>query len=259
MPGRSGRHRAARRRRKRAGSGRRRAGPILGSAIILALAFGGTEAFLRNSPAEPSEPAPRPSTTGIAAAPNEAPLPQQGVPFARAKGVTLYLPAAEPELVAYHEASYSDAATLQPIGRLQRNANRTKFDPPPNEDGPRYTVMSSRGRPTPATSAVDVVMAPGTHVRSPVSGVVVQVKPYRLYGRYEDERVEISVDGHPDVHVVMIHLAHVRIRRGDEVSATLSVIGVPRVFPFLSQVDDYVSGGDPHVHIEIKKPSSTAP
>jgi hypothetical protein len=57
----------------------------------------------------------------------------------------------------------------------------------------------------------------------------------------------------------MIHLAHVRVARGDRVSATLSVIGVPRVFPFRSETDDYVRGGDPHVHIEIKKPSSTAP
>jgi hypothetical protein len=89
--------------------------------------------------------------------------------------------------------------------------------------------------------------------------VVVQVKPYKLYGKYPDERVEISVDGHPDVHVVMIHLTHVRVARGDQVSATLSVIGEPRVFPFRSETDDYVRGGDPHVHIEIKKPSSTAP
>jgi hypothetical protein len=258
MPRRSGRHRAARRRRKRArsGRGRGRARPILGSAVILALALGGTEAFLHSSPAEPAA---HPSESEIAAAPIEAPPPQQGIAFARAKGVTLFLPGQDPRLIAYHEASYDDAATLRPIGRLHRNASRTKFDPPPDEDGPPYTVMSSRGRGTPATSAVDVVMRPGTRVRSPVSGVVVQVKPYRLYGKYPDERVEISVDGHADVHVVMIHLAHVRIRRGDEVSATLSVIGVPRVFPFLSQVDDYVSGGDPHVHIEIKKPSSTAP
>src|SRR5207248_8916451 len=130
-------------------------------------------------------------------------------------------PAADPRLVAFHEASYPDAAELTPIGRLRRNANRSKFRPPRDEDGPRYTVMSSRGRPTPATSAVDVVLPQGTHVLSPVSGVVVDVKPYRLYGRYRDERVEISVDGHPDVHVVMIHLTQVRVGRGDDVSATL--------------------------------------
>ena len=191
-------------------------------------------------------------------APAEAPpAPEHGIGFAHAKGVTLYLPADEPRLVAYHEASYEDAATLAPMGHLKKNANRTKFDPPPPADGPGYLVMSSRGRGTPATSAVDVVLEAGTRVHSPVSGVIVQVKPYRLYGRYQDERVEISVAGHPDVHVVMIHLAHVRVSRGDEVSATLSVIGVPRVFPFRSETDDYVRGGDPHVHIEIKKPAAT--
>ena len=225
--------------------------------LVLAVTAGGLQAVLRTSPAHPLPVHPSPELRGAPVA-NASPR-QGGVAFARAKGVTLSLPTDDPKLVAFHEASYHDAAELTPIGRLQRNANRSKYSPPKDEDGPRYVVMSSRGRPTPATSAVDVVMPAGTHVRSPVSGVVVQVKPYRLYGKYQDMRVEISVDGHPDVHVVMIHLTHVRVRRGDDVSATLSVIGAPRVFPFRSQVDDYVRGGDPHVHIEIKKPASTAP
>jgi hypothetical protein len=52
----------------------------------------------------------------------------------------------------------------------------------------------------------------------------------------------------------MIHLSGVRVHRGEPVFATLSVIGYPRVFPFRSQVDDYVRGGNPHVHIEITRP-----
>ena len=228
--------------------------------VVVGSAFGvgALQAMVRAPAAQPlSQPLPSPSS--IATAPVAPSPPPEGVPFARAKGVTLYLPAPDPPLIGYHEASYSDAATLTPIGRLQKNANRTKFRPPKDERGPRYTVMSSRGRPTPATSAVDVVLPPSSRVRAPVSGVVVQVKPYKLYGKYPDERVEISVDGHPDVHVVMIHLTHVRVARGDRVSATLSVIGEPRVFPFRSETDDYVRGGDPHVHIEIKKPASTPP
>ena len=250
----SGRHRARPPRWRRV---RRRAALAI---VVVGSAFGvgALQAMVRAPAAQPL-PNPSPSPSSIAAAPLAPNPPPQGVPFARAKGVTLYLPAPDPRLIGYHEASYPDAATLTPIGRLQKNANRTKFRPPKDEKGPRYTVMSSRGRPTPATSAVDVVLSPSTRVRAPVSGVVVQVKPYKLYGKYPDERVEISVDGHPDVHVVMIHLTRVRVARGDRVSATLSVIGAPRVFPFRSETDDYVRGGDPHVHIEIKKPASTPP
>ena len=57
--------------------------------------------------------------------------------------------------------------------------------------------------------------------------------------------------------VLLIHLARVRVKPGDRVFATLSVIGYPRVFPFGSQVDDYLRGGNPHVHIEITKPAAT--
>jgi hypothetical protein len=260
MVSRSGHHRASHRRGR---TSNRRWGIASTAAIVLAFLVGASSALREDTRAQPST---SPGSPGELAAPTVAPpVPEGAVGFARAKGVTLYLPPrtsegnARPHLIAYHEASLDDASSLTPTGRLARNANRTKFDPPDDEEGPRYIVMSSRGRGTSATSAADMVFDPGSRAVSPVAGVVVQVKPYRLYGRYQDERVEISVAGHPEVHVVMIHLAHVRVSRGDEVSATLSVIGVPRVFPFRSQVDDYLTGGGPHVHVEIKRPASTAP
>ncbi len=180
--------------------------------------------------------------------------------FARVDGVDLILPARDPVAIAYHQASYANALALRPLGHLRRNADKYLFDPPPDTQGPAYIVMSARGRGTPATSAVDVVLAAGTPVRSPVSGHVVQAERYRLYCRYPDWRVEIAPEGRLDLRVVLIHLTNVRVRRGDRVSATLSVIGYPRVFPFRSQVDDYVTGGDPHVHIEVKESARpTAP
>ncbi len=170
----------------------------------------------------------------------------------------LQLPAPEIVVACYHQATFDDAMTLHPLGHLERNANKWMFDPPPGTPGPSYIVMSARGRGTPATSAVDLVFAPGTQLLSPVSGRVTKAKPYRLYGRYRDWRVEIAPEGHPELRVVIIHLEGVPVRRGDHVSATLSVIGLPRKFGFRSQVDDYVPGGDPHVHIEVKGPAAQA-
>jgi hypothetical protein len=114
--------------------------------------------------------------------------------------------------------------------------------------------MSSRGRSTPATSAADVVLRKTTPVDSPVTGTVVRVRPYKLYCRYPDLEVKIRTADVPRLSVEMIHLRGVRVRPGDRVFATLSVIGYPRVFPFRSQVDDYIRGGNPHVHIEITRP-----
>ena len=177
--------------------------------------------------------------------------------FARAGGVTLYLPVAHPVGVLYHEASFHDALRLRPLGHLVRNANHWGFKRLPRTSGPGYIVMSSRGRGTPATSAADVVIPAHTAVRSPVTGRVLDVHPYRLYCTYPDTRVTIRPDGGWPMKVHLIHLARVRVKPGDRVFATLSVIGYPRVFPFGSQVDDYLRGGNPHVHIEITKPAAT--
>ena len=117
-----------------------------------------------------------------------------------------------------------------------------------------YLVMDSRGRPAPATSAVDVVLRRSDRVLSPVTGHVWNVRRYRLYGRYRDLRVAIVPEGRPDRLVVVIHLRDVRVRRGDQVIASQTVLGRARRFPFLSQVDRYVSGRFPHVHIEVKRP-----
>jgi len=156
----------------------------------------------------------------------------------------------------YHEAALSPALTLHPLGHLIHNYNRYRFHRPRATAGPGYVVMSSRGRSKAATSAADIVLRPDTPVMAPTTGTVATVRHYRLYCRYDDQRVSIRPAGHPGLLVVMIHLRGVRLRRGERVFATLSVIGRPRDFPFRSQVDDYLAGGNPHVHIEVEKPSA---
>lgn len=186
--------------------------------------------------------------------PHEQPTaePIQPVPFSRVQGLVLALPVPHPEVVGYHQAYYADAQVQHPIGHLVRNQNTYMFEAPPDTNGPPYRILPSRGRGTPATSAVDMVVKRTAEVASPVTGHVVQAKRYRLYGAYRDWRIEIAPEGYPDLRVVMIHLTNVRVRRGDQVSATLTVIGQARKLPFRSQVDDF-GGGDPHVHIEVKK------
>jgi hypothetical protein len=193
---------------------------------------------------------------GQAALPSPSPTPPAPIApvFAVARGIRLYLPVPDPVAVAYHEASFRDALTLHPRGHSTRDANRWKFDPPARTPGPGYVVMSSRGRPTAATSAADVVVGPFTPIRTPVTGRIIAVRPYRLYCRYPDDEVRIRPDGATRLAVSIIHLRGVRVRPGERVFATLSVIGYARIFPFRSQVDDYVRGGNPHVHIEITKP-----
>jgi hypothetical protein len=53
---------------------------------------------------------------------------------------------------------------------------------------------------------------------------------------------------------VIIHLRDARVRRGERVVASQTVLGWARRFPFESQVDRYVRDRFPHVHIEVKRP-----
>jgi hypothetical protein len=167
------------------------------------------------------------------------------------EGVELWL-AEDAVAVAFHEASRNGAEALRPTGICAVCRNRAKFRRPPKQGDLPYIVMDSRGRPFPATSAVDIVLRMGVPVHAPVDGTVRNVKRYRLYGRYPDVRVAIAPDADPGRRVVLIHLRGVTVRRGDRVEASTTVIGRVRSFPFESQVDRYVRGSFPHVHIEVR-------
>jgi len=182
-----------------------------------------------------------------------APAVTSALPLASVRGLVLEVPGSRVVAVGYHEAAVPDALALYPSGRCVRDANRTKFVIPKATAGPDYIVMSSRGRSQTATSAVDVAIAAGSRVLSPVTGQVIRVKRYYLYGRYLDYEVDILPSGHSKLRVVIIHLDRVTVRRFGRVVAALTPIGKPRVFPFDSQINDYIGPGVPHVHIEVKE------
>lgn len=174
--------------------------------------------------------------------------------FAEHDGVELVLPPEGVRAVAYHEAAYDDALGLSPVGIVAANRNTTKFDPPAAREGPEYVVMHSRGRRTPATSAVDIALDPDVAVTSVVSGVVTHTEEYLLYGRHRDSRVEIEPHGRPDLRVVIIHVGGLRVEVGDEVTAGATVLAARSThFSFASQVDRLVDAPPgPHIHIEVK-------
>lgn len=245
---------------------RRRVIGLAGMALLAAAALqataqppapaGGSMAAIAPAPSPATglalEATPAPAATG---APDADPAPAT-MPFARRDGLLMRLPARDVVLVGYHEASLRGALALEPVGTLLGNHNTTKFAPRDQAaDGTPYHVMSSRGRTFPATSAVDIVMRDDDPVLSPVDGVVTEVRPYRLYGAYEDTRVEIRPHDAPHLRVVLIHVDGVRVRAGDEVRAGHTELAhTANRFPFASHVDRYTPERWPHVHLEVKDP-----
>lgn len=162
------------------------------------------------------------------------------VPFAKVGKLTIMVPARDPMLLAYHESLFKSAAAMKPVG-----------------DKKDWLIQPSRGRGTPATSAIDIPLQPGTDVLAPVDGVVIDVIEYPLYCEALDHLVVIRPFDDRDVSVVVMHLVEVQVKKGDEVYAGGTVLGEPHVFPGgTNQVDNYVPGSPPHVHIEVEEDGS---
>lgn len=194
----------------------------------------------------------RPISSAVAAAPTRAPAPLPAV-FGSGDGIRLRLPSRDTVLIGFHEAATFRALPLDPHGRLRANRNRAKYRATHDHPGPGYVVLSSRQRPTRATTAVDLVLGPGTPVLSPVSGTVTEVRHYALYEKYGDHRIEIAPAANPGRRVVLIHIDHPTVAVGQQVTAGRTVLANgPRVFPFGSQIDGEVGRRLPHVHLEVK-------
>lgn len=164
------------------------------------------------------------------------------VPFARTEGLTLMEPARDPILIAYHESLFRSAATLKPLG-----------------DKADWMIQPSRGRPTPPTSAADIALKPKTQVVSPVDGTVIDVITYSLYCEAQDTLVVIRPDQNRDVTVEVMHLVEVKVHKGDEVVAGGTLLGEPHLFGGgNSQVNAFVPGDPPHVHVEVESDGSRA-
>ena len=192
--------------------------------------------------------------SGSDEAARESELEASAVPMARhASGLELLTPSLRAVAVGFHEASTPHAEGLLPIGRLEADRNRRERRPADDPRGAPYVVLASRGRGFPSTSSIDVMVPDGTEVLAPISGTVLLVEPYRLYGRHADLRVELVPDAAPGLRVVMIHLVDVRVAAGDRVVAGTTVLAAGgRRFPFASQIDDEVGRRLAHVHLEVQ-------
>lgn len=173
----------------------------------------------------------------------------------RAGGLLLHVPAEDPLVVSYHEASFAEALPIQPLGTLSQNENPTRpLASEEHADGLDFHVQVSRGRANASTSAVDVVLADGEPVRSPISGTVHEVRPYQLYNTHDDVRLELRPDD-ADLAVVLIHLQDVTVRAGDRVEVGDVIAGGARKFPFGAVVDRlFEPERFGHVHLEVKVP-----
>ena len=162
-------------------------------------------------------------------------------PFATAGPLTLTHPAAQVERVAFHQSNHD--------GARQLTALPTAVSP---------TALEDRERDTGGAGAADIVVAPGSEIRSPVTGRVKRAGRYVLYCKHSDDYVVIEPDGRPGWEVKILHIDGVQVRAGNRVVAGETVLAPKATqLPFESQVDEVRTAEPawPHVHIEVVDPS----
>jgi hypothetical protein len=109
-----------------------------------------------------------------------------------------------------------------------------------------------RGRGSSNFSAADCSVPRGTTVLAPVTGVVTNVRTYKLYGRISDRRLEIKPDGGPRVRVVMIHIKSVKVKKGQRVIGGKTQVAVVRNLKLNSTIDRFVPAKRvDHVHLQV--------
>jgi hypothetical protein len=207
---------------------------------------------------------PAPATSNAATTPpTSAPSPTPI--FASYKGLKLRLPVQVRSLteVGFHQAAYGYALRMKtpmPDIRLSKASNHrgTKRKKSLQPTGPDAVLIGGvlrmwRPRPGRPDTAADVGGKPGTRVFSPVTGTVVKVKRYKLYGKWNDYEIHIRPDGHKRVDLVMIHVKNVTCAPGDRVQAGLTRVARVRKLSdkFYDQLASYTKGGGDHVHVQI--------
>lgn len=265
--------RVARERRRRMRSRRRLAlGAVLAVAVLVVSAAGvyrrsqesssASEAVATWRPALRRTSAPDPGVGQLRAMyPHPDPTPI----FARYKGLELRLPVQLEDLteVGFHQASYAYALHLKthlPTADTDatKKAKSTHRDLSKQSKSATATLVGQkvvmwRSRPGKPDTAADIGAAPGSDVLAPVSGTVIKVKRYKLYGKYTDYEIHISPYGFPKLDCVMIHITNVCVKPGDKVTAGITCVGAVRKLSDREdlQLGEYTRGGGDHTHIQL--------
>lgn len=189
------------------------------------------------------------ATTAVAEvepAPAPEPASEHRV-FATVDGLELREPSTEILEIGFHEGS-TQGRSLHPVGRVVGNESR--MTAPADVEGPDYRILASRGRGVGASTAVDIAMDEGVPVHGMVTGTVVSVSDYSLYGRTTDVLIEIVPDAAPTTKVQVFHVRDPQVAAGDRVTEDM-VIASPRLLPFGSQIDRHVGHAGPHIHVQV--------
>jgi hypothetical protein len=218
--------------------------------------------------------------TSVSAVATSAPVrePAPSPYFASFRGVKIHLPIAATSVtvLAYHQSSYNDTYPMHSLLKtgipsvIAAAASRAKkagksFRSTPNTasatnshglwTGKALELWRS-GRAGGRYTAVDCGARPGTAVLAPLDGTVMEVRRYKLYGKYTDVEIDIKPDAWSDIDVILLHVTNPCVTEGQHVVGGVTKIAEVRhlsgTVPGL-QLRTYSTDGGNHTHLQITK------
>ena len=200
--------------------------------------------------------------------------------FASFRGVRLRLPvpAASVTVLAFHQSSYTDTVAMTSLVPFESISKARAV-----ADTARATVKAGGAATvlaTPASgaendkgvwtgsalqlwrngvggkmnSAVDCGASAGTPVLAPIDGTVMEIRPYKLYGKCDDFEIHIKPDAWNDVDVIVLHVVDPTIVAGARVTAGVTrIASVRNLAKTISgiQLRSYTLNGGNHTHVQI--------
>lgn len=165
--------------------------------------------------------------------------------------------------VLFHQASYSEmipVTTKLPTANAVRSLKKHSLKVNNNQTDLKGWAdtealhLYRQGNTEAMNTSIDIGGKAGCAVYAPVSGTVVLIKKYKLYGNINDYRIHIQPDGHPEYDCVILHSAKPCVKVGEHVTAGVTKIAVMRnLSSKLSdiQLGDYTKDGGNHSHVQI--------
>lgn len=158
----------------------------------------------------------------------------------------------------FHTSDNPLAYSLTPIGKKVNTKKMPKNRAQKilkDTENLSFLKLQRSGGNGKSTSAVDIGAKAGSLVISPISGTVILVRKYRLYGYINDFEIHILPLGYKDRHMVIIHLTSPLVKKGDVLKRdTTPIAKVRDISKFLKpQLRDYTKEKGNHIHLQVNK------
>ncbi len=250
--------------------------PIVTAVAVVVLALAGIALMVPKGKAgTPSAVASSPAAAWSAVATGAAEAAPTPTPaFASFRGKQLLLPVSPADLTcaAFHPTSFRDSYRMKPLTHIRAASAAAAAVAAQRAGGPaawprKATDADENGVWTGSVldlwrtntggnkeTALDCGAKPGTPVYSPVTGTVMRIRAYKLYGRVDDFEFHIKPDAWNDVDVIILHTKDPLVAVGDRVVAGITQISSVRNLKAQVsglQLRTYTVEGGDHTHVQL--------